>query len=130
VGSELVNEAADQATFDVSSFMPVCVSGVIIMACASPLGLSPILFPFPFPFLSIHVGKRKLRGQLESAIEKVDLESALEAAIIEKKGGGQAAKEPLFVAPLDAAARLSSALRHPVCGLRLFANCVVLPPEQ
>lgn len=68
--------------------------------------------------------------QLEQAIEKVDLESALEAAIIEKKGGGQAAKEPLFVAPLDAGARLSSVLRHPVCGLRLLSNCVVPPPEQ
>ena len=74
--------------------------------------------------------QRKLRTQLEQAIEKVDLESALEAAIIEKKGGGQAAKEPLFVAPLDAGARLSSVLRHPVCGLRLLTNCLVLPPEQ
>lgn len=60
----------------------------------------------------------------------MDLESALEAAIIEKKGGGQAVKEPLFVAPLDAGARLSSVLRHPVCGLRLLTNCVVLPLEQ
>jgi len=60
----------------------------------------------------------------------VDLESALEAAIIEKKGGGQAAKETLFVAPLNAAARLSSVLRHPVCSLRLFTGGVVLPAEQ
>lgn len=74
----------------------------------------------------MHAQKR-LKTTLESAIEKVDLESALEAAVIDR-GGAQAAKESLFVTPLQTDTRLTGVLENPVGGmLRFFSSCVVTP---
>ncbi len=69
---------------------------------------------------------KKLRSNLESAIEKVDLESALEAAAIDRNGkGGPAAKEALFVAPLDAETRFTTPVTNSVCSIRFFSSAVV-----
>lgn len=66
-----------------------------------------------------------MRTNLESAIEKVDLESALEAAAIDRGGGGQAVKEALFVAPLNAQTRFTTALTNSVCSIRFFSSALV-----
>lgn len=62
---------------------------------------------------------------MESAIEKVDLESALEAAAIDRGKGGPASKEDLFVAPLQADTRFTTPLGNAVCSIRFFSSAVV-----
>ena len=65
--------------------------------------------------------QKRLKTCLESAIEKVDLESALEAAVIDR-GGAQASKEALFVTPLQAATTFTAALVNPIAGIRFFSS--------
>lgn len=77
-------------------------------------------------FLSLQISQKKLRANLESAIEKVDLESALEAAAIDRGKGGPASKESLFVAPLQADTRFTTPLANSVCSIRFFSSAMMV----
>ena len=84
----------------------------------TPKIAQPCLYHFP--------AQKKLRANLESAIEKVDLESALEAAAIDRGKGGPASKESLFVAPLQAGTRFTTPLVNSVCSIRFFSSAMVV----
>jgi len=70
--------------------------------------------------------QKLLRAKLESAIEKVDLESALEAAAIDRGKGGPASKESLFIAPLRAGTHFTTPLVNSVCSIRFFSSAMVV----
>ena len=60
----------------------------------------------------------QLQDSLEVAIDKVDLESALEASATHLGG---AEKENIFLAPLAGPTLLTGEIQHPLCTIRFFS---------
>lgn len=76
-------------------------------------------------FISYVCPKKKLQNRLKSAIDRVDLESALEVAAINRSNGGLISKERLFVAPLQLKTSLTTSLLSPLHSVHFYSSALV-----